>query len=320
MRSLLLTPSPSTDDILVDAADWAEANALFRADGSVSREDLARALFRRSSIRELRARQIADDAFLELEDRVQSCGRGRVDSDRYPFSLSPDKTLLSLKRPFRINSNFGLLYWFLLFVTRADMSSGARVLDGTDPTEVFEQVCADVLGTFWGGESKMSGSMVMGTSAGGGPSSFKSRIEQLCENIGEGAGWRAGARQPGGGDAKLDVVAWRRFSDKRQGALLGFAQCKTGVNWRDHLTKLQPVTFSRRFMRQSLLLAPLRLYMVPHRIGQHRWEEDTSDGGLLFDRCRILQYSWRVSEPILNRCKKWVAAAYRRQKSRRVTI
>ncbi|HXL25104.1 MAG TPA: hypothetical protein VN952_00395 [Chthoniobacterales bacterium] len=320
MRSLLLAPPLRADDVVVEAADLAEVTALFQADGNVSREDLARALHRRSGATEEHARRVAEDAFNELSDRLESCGAGKSELNRYPFSLSFGSTLLSLRRPFRLNSNFGLLYWFLLFVTRADMSASARTLDHTDPTTVFERLCAEVLCEFWGGVSEYSGAMVVGTASARGKADFKEKIVELCQKIGEGNGWRLGAVSPGAGDAKLDLAAWKRFADKRQGGLLGFAQCKTGIHWKDHLTKLRPETFCRRFFQQIPTVLPMRLYMVPNRIVSQRWEEHSLDGGLLMDRCRILQYGSSISPATLRQCKRWVHAAYRRQKSRRVTI
>ena len=321
MRSLLVTPSTISDDILVEAADWAEVTALFRADGCVSREDLARALCRRSGIKEARAREISDDAFSELANRAAACSKSVSSINRYPFSLGNNETLLSLRHPFKKTSNFGLLYWFLLFVTRGDMSSSSRTLSSIDPTKVFERLCADVLSAFWGGSSEFSGAMVMGTSGwgAGGTGQFRSRIEDLCKKIGEGVGWRPGAKSPGAGDGKLDIVAWKRFADQREGGLVGFAQCKTGIHWKEHLTKLQPSSFCHRFLQKPLLISPLRLYLVPHRIVSHRWEEATLDGGLLFDRCRILQYAHQVSPATLGHSRKWFLAAYQRQKSGRVT-
>jgi hypothetical protein len=317
MRSLLLTPSLLADDVIVEAADLAEVTTLFQADGNVSREDLARSLYRRSSVSEDKARRVAEDAFNELSDRLTSCGASGGLLNRYPFRMTPDGTLLSLRRPFRPGSNFGLVYWFLLLVTRADMSSRARTLDDTDPTKVFEQLCAEVLRNFWGGESNYSGAMIVGT---GSTTQFRMKIDELCTNIGEGNGWKIGALSPGGGDAKLDLAAWRGFADRRQGSLIGFAQCKTGIHWKDHLTKLRPETFCRRFFQQVPTVVPVRLYMVPNRIVSHRWEEHSMDGGLLLDRCRILQYGSRISRSTLRQCRRWVRAAYRRQRSGRVTI
>lgn len=318
MRNLLLTPSPTADDVRVEAADWAEITAVFRKDGIVSRQDLARAIQRRSGIRDQKSQEIAEDVFTEFADRVESCGAASSELNQYPFSLESNQALLSLRRPFRLNSNFGLLYWFLLFATRADMGSQNRTLDGVDPTKVFEQLCADVLCNFWGGGSKFSGAMVVGTAGDG--SQFERTVARLCKNIGEGNGWKPGAVRPGAGDGKLDIAAWRRFADKRQGGLIGFAQCKTGIHWREHLTKLRPETYCRRFMQKPLIIVPLRLYMVPNRIVSHRWEEHTSDGGLLMDRCRLVQYGSRISHTTLRRCKIWMHAAYRRQQSLRVTF
>jgi hypothetical protein len=316
MRNLLITPAPRSDDIAVEAADWAEINALFKASRIVSSEDLAGALFREGTVGKNRSRVISGDAFNELADRSQSCGV--AEHNRYPFELDSTGTLLSLRQAFRLNSNFGLLYWFLLFISRADMSSRERTLAGIDPTKVFEQVCADVLADFWGGRSAFSGAMVVGTTSAN--RQFQSRIDNLCASIGVGIGWKPGAKAPGGGDAKVDVAAWRRFADNRQGGLVGFAQCKTGVHWKDHLTKLRPETFCFRFFREQPLVIPLRLYMVPHRIVSHRWDEHTTEGGVLLDRSRVLQYAGSISPHTLMLCKKWLQAAYRRQRSHRVTL
>jgi hypothetical protein len=143
--------------------------------------------------------------------------------------------------------------------------------------------------------------------------SFKAKINALCTTLSEGGGWRDGALAPGGGDGKLDVVAWRRFQDGRQGSLVGFAQCKTGVRWDEHLTKLQPQAFCRKFMKQPLTLEPVRIYMVPHRIGLHVWEDHTNNGGLLFDRCRIVQYATSIDPLVITAARTWLEAVIARQ-------
>jgi hypothetical protein len=198
------------------------------------------------------------------------------------------------------------------------MDSRSRVLAGIDPTRVFERMCAEVLAAFWGGRSNASGAMVLGT-AGSNMTSFRAKIEDLCERLKEGVGWRVDARAPGAGDGKLDVVAWRRFLDDRQGGLVGFAQCKTGVHWREHLTKLRPEVFCRRFMQKTLILDPVRLYMVPCRIERRDWETHTGEGGILFDRCRMVQYAQRVSPAVVLECRGWFREALKLQRARRFT-
>src|SRR5271168_109672 len=236
MGKPLATPHPATDDFVVTTADWVEFNCVFKTDQSVSREELKRALMKTSKLRDATAQTMASDVFLELEDRIRVCGPRRNAVNSYPFLLNSTKTSLSIRYPFRSNSNVACLYWFLLFISRMNMDSKARVLDSVDPTKVFEVLCADVLASFWAAGVTDSGTFVFGTAAAAtqGAQKFRRNIEKLCGHVGEGGGWKAGAPIPGGGDGKLDIVAWRKFSDGRAGNLVGFAQCKTGINWKEH--------------------------------------------------------------------------------------
>ncbi len=331
MSSLLLVGSG--DDEIVDHADWVETSSLFRADGNTSQEDLARAINVARDVSQQEARQIAQDAFDELADRVASCGANdHPKVSCYPFELIDSNSILQKKPAIPAYPDAGLLYLFLLILTRSDMSSTARKNSVLDPTKVFERLCADVLKEFWGGESDHSDSIVFGTAKvavakvtakpKGRPkgkttpkpkapavTGFSRNINHLCTTLQEGAGWKSGARSPGAGDGKLDAVVYRKFRDKRPGGLVGFAQCKTGIHWRQHLAKLQPRGFCGNYMVSPLLIDPLRIYMVPHRIVANRWEEDTRAGGLLFDRCRIIHYGNLIKPTILDDCRAWLQAA-----------
>src|SRR5262249_7093836 len=113
------------DDEVVEHADWVEISTLFRADHNVSREDLARALIQAEKIRDIDARKAAEDAFKELADRITSCGCGNAAARaRYPFELNEDNTVLRFTGDDA--NDAGLLYLFLLTITRADMSSSKR--------------------------------------------------------------------------------------------------------------------------------------------------------------------------------------------------
>jgi hypothetical protein len=316
MSSPLTCPHPATDDFRVNAADWVEINCLFKADRNVSREDLKRELTRASAIRAERAETMASDAFLELEDRIAVCGQRQNATNSYPFALNQTKTVLQIRYPFRSTSNVACLYWFLLLISRMSMESKSRVLQSIDPTKVFEMLCADVLASFWAAKNGLNtGSFVFGTAAQkkNAEYAFKQNIEHLCLNIAEGAGWKKGANPPGGGDGKLDVVSWRKFSDGRPGNLIAFAQCKTGLNWKDHLDKLQPAKFSRQYMSQPLVVEPVKLYMVPMRIERSEWVIHTDRAGILLDRCRITQYGDTIRHETLSQCRAWARAAILRQ-------
>ena len=315
MHNLLSTPQPRSADIRVVGADWVEVNCQFKADRSISKVDFANALKRASEIRDETAEIIAGDVFLELEDRIKVCHRWDKGTASYPFKLNSEKTALTLRRGIRRQTRAGLLYWFLLLICRVNMDSRTRVLDSQDPTKLFELVCADVLKSFWRSGDAYSGAMVFGT-GGRSPESytgFENAINRLSKLLSEGSGWRPGARTPGAGDAKLDVVAWRKFSDLRPGSLVGFAQCKTGIHWKDHLDKLQPAKFSLDYFREPLLVEPIRLYMIPWRIDKQHWRTHTNHGGILFDRCRIVQYGDYISSSVIARCRKWVMAALEQQ-------
>jgi hypothetical protein len=317
VTNLLAVPSPDTDDRLVNLADWVEIKALLAEDGNASQEDLARALEQAHSLDEEEAEVVAGDVFKELADRQDTCIPlvSKDDDWEYPFVLSDSSTLLQVRTATgKKAADAGVLYKFLLVTARADMDAQRR-LENLDPTILFEQLCADILLNFWGGSTMQSGSMVFGTARNKSKENqkFRANIEQLCTILKEGRGLRAGAKAPGGGDGRLDIVVWKIFGDGRSGGLVGFGQCKTGIHWREHLEKLQPRNFCGNYMAQPLIIDPVRVYMVPHRVEKADWDANTRAGGLLFDRCRIVQYGYEVSKDVFNNCKKWLDAALRRQ-------
>lgn len=308
MKSLRELPSgrsPATD-----FADWLEIEALVACDGNVSREDLARALHRPGSTTEESARTLADDAFAEVADRATVCGQtGAAPDACYPFKLSEDEQLVEVTTS-TDSLDTGLIYLFLLAVTRRSMSSEHRKLGGVDPTKTFELLCADVLVSFWGGRSDYSNVFVIGTAGQRGSGGFPKQIDALCSHLDEGDGWRKGARSPGAGDGGLDLAVWRKFRDKRAGGLVGFAQCKTGEHWDAHVGKPDPRAFCGTYMTTPLLIDPLGIYMIPHRLDSSDWERWTRNSrGLFFDRCRIVQYADQIDGECRDQCRKWLTQA-----------
>lgn len=308
-RSLRLFEIATTDDDrIVEHADWVEANTFFRDDRSVSPKDLERSIVQALSVSDETGEDYANDAFKELESRSSSCGISGTGSS-YPFKLETDLSLICAPGTIRGLSDAQLAYVFLLLVSRMDMDSSARVLGGIDPAKVFESICANALRIFMGDSPPLTDSMVFGTSRTE-VRTFRAAIDQLCQNLSEGGGWKAGARAPRGGDGKLDIVVWKRFQDGRVGSLVGFAQCKTGIHWRKGLANLQPESFCRKFMATLPHLTPFRSYMVPHRITAARWNDDTADGGLLFDRCRLVEYSKKLPLALRRQCVQWIDSVF----------
>jgi hypothetical protein len=315
--NLLDVPSPETYDKLANLADWVEVKALLESDGNASQLDLARALGRAYPVSEETAKILAADVFKELVDRHQNCNPipGKGLAWEYPFTLNSSNSLLSVRTDVKSKTKSGLLYKFLLVASRAEMDA-QRKLSGLDPAVLFEQLCADILLNFWGGATERSGSLVFGTAGTSDAEGkrFQSNIQQVCSVLKEGLGFNKDGRSPGSGDGKLDIVVWRTFSDGRAGALVGFGQCKTGIHWRTHLTKLQPRSFCQKFFQKDLIIEPIRVYMVPHRVDGAEWNDRTADGGLLLDRCRLVQYGYDISKDVFGNCEVWLDAAIRRQR------
>ena len=89
---------------------------------------------------------------------------------------------------------------------------------------------------------------------------------------------------------------------------------KTGIHWKDSLEKLVPRNFCRNYFETPLILDPVRVYMVPHRVDGAAWDTHSGAGGLLLDRCRLVQYGYDISKNVFGNCKVWLDAALKRQR------
>ncbi len=316
MRSLCEISARS--HTIEELADWVEISCFFRADRSVSKEDLVRSLVREGGNRfERTAREKATSAFDELETRSDSIGNtiGCSPIAVYPFDVDGD--VLRLKVDPFADERAGLLYVFLLAVTRASMEASTRRLKRIDPTHLFEEVCADSLCQFWGGKSALADVLVAGTSNRGAATvgrRFPIIVDTLAGHLKEGGGWKPGARSPGAGDGGLDLAVWRRFHDGRPGSLVGFAQCKTGDHWQDHLGTKNPLSFCHKYFQRPLVITPMPIYMVPCRVSVEEWSDVIRrHSGILFDRCRIANYGTHISPETTEKCAAWTVAAIERE-------
>ena len=59
--------------------------------------------------------------------------------------------------------------------------------------------------------------------------------------------------------------------------------------------------------------------MIPFRVNRNDWERHTDEGGILFDRCRILEYSVTISREVLNDCRRWLLQLVKLQRRGRFT-
>ena len=304
-------PTPITEN-LTAVADFVEADCLKRDDYTISQEDLIRILGIEYEANDECLRDFSGEVFSELGQRSSHAGtRGT----QYPYQVEKNGAML---RFLKGRSNQHWTYLFLLMATRLNMKSN-RNHAGLDGTQLFEQLCAVVADRFWGGPCAEVESQVFGTGRVAAdldddeflPTRLKfgKRVNELCGLIGEGAGFKAKhSDRVTARDGKLDIVVVRRFTDKRDGQLIGFGQCKTGTHWTNDLTKLRPDEFSIKWLRQVPAVSPVRMYFVTDRVTL-RWYEHSVDGGILFDRCRILEYCKKLPSRLEKSIAKWAKAA-----------
>ena len=234
------------------------------------------------------------DSLNEIDRRYHLCGT------RYPFKVEKHGHLVTLN--LKTDATIREIYMFLLFATRLDMKN-QKIQNHIDGTLLFEQLSEHV-GKYYFGERAES--YLFGTASGG--SNFNKKVTSLAKRMGEGGDFKnRDETSPNiNKDDGLDVVVWKSFSDNSPGKLIGFGQCKTGTHWKDYLTILQPDSFCKKWFRDQPIVNPVRLFFISESILRNRWYEHASEGGILFDRCRIMDYL-PIKEilPFLSQIKAW---------------
>ena len=293
------TPSPSAD--AHELADFAELSAWQK--GRFSRTELSRILGRLGENDHSGGVRIDDAvadsveaAYNEIEQRAEVCGSG------YPFALI--RRAQTLRFVGRTESVKHIIYQYLLLATRLIMSSN-RIHGNIDGTLVFEELAAEVARNYLGDRAR---SFVFGT-ANQQPG-FLGKVNDLCGQLGEGGGFvNRNATMTTAQDGKLDVVAWKPFTDGRSSKLILFGQCKTGTSYEDTLTQLQPDGFCRKWLQDPLLLTPVRVFFITEALRWHNWHNTAVDAGLLFDRCRIVDFCDGIDAAVITQVVEWTAAA-----------
>ncbi len=237
---------------------------------------------------------LAEAAFSEMEDRSRACGH---DSRCYPFEFRGNTVALQATADVSLYTFLALLSWY-------GKDAGPN---GSNGEKLFEEVCAKATEAYLGGPHKHVRSLVFGFPRRVLPRGFKAALDALCFEMGEGISHRAGRpKLPHEKDAKLDIVAWREFDDRRQGKLIAFGQCATGRDWVGKVSELpSPVDWCTTWMADRPVVWPLRAFFVPHRVDHLNWFETGVKGGLLYDRCRIAGLASGTDQTLEESCARW---------------
>ncbi len=184
------------------------------------------------------------------------------------------------------------------------MNTNRRYSD-YDGTLLLEELAAEVAREYIGARAD---SLVFGTAAEA--AGFPDKVNDLCNKMGEGGGFvNRDKSPPSAKDGKLDVVVWKGFADGAAGKLIGFGQCKTGTHYKSQLAQLQPSSFCQKWMRDQPAFMPIRMFFIAEALSRGHWYSTVSDAGLLFDRCRIIDFCDSVTPETLGKIKAWTEAA-----------
>lgn len=230
-------------------------------------------------------------ALSEIDRRKVACG------GRYPFDTMQNGIVSSeCEEPVK------LIYIFLLLSTRLNMIDN-KIVGEIDGTALFERLSSIVAGEYFGNRSH---NKVFGTGVPGG---FKEKIIDLIREIGEGDDYNDPELSTHDEkDGGVDVVVWKPFADKYKGKLIGLGQCKTGTNWRNEVGRLDPETFCSSYLKRQPITKPVGMFFVAE-ISRNNFETISRKAGLLFDRCRIMDFlpeTERIPQELLEKIKIWV--------------
>lgn len=152
----------------------------------------------------------------------------------------------------------------------------------TDP-KLFERLVAEALARYLGGEVFIFGWPVMVDQ----PTDIRERIRELASRICERFVEEPASRYK---DRGVDVVGWSPFPERipdnhRGSQVVVLTQCATGANWEMKTTEMPFDSWMDYVHWKS---RPIRSFAVPKVIPQDRWHDISKEGGLLFDRIRIV--------------------------------
>jgi hypothetical protein len=301
--SFMLPHAPSPEAGVQELADFTELRAWDR--GSISAREIVAALNKvddnDSNVGceddEVTNIDTLTDVFRELDRRASNCGAG------YPFTVQPNGEVLQHSKVDPANVG-QVVYRFLLLSTRLNMLT-QRMHAKHDGTFLFEEFSATALKAYLGTEKAQS--LVFGTSVGGG---FGEKVKVLCEQTREGGTYRS-VDDSGltANDGKLDAIAWIPFADKREGQVIIFSQCKTGTTWKNLVTQCRPMDFSKKWFERTFAIEPVRAFCVAESLDKSTWFSLCCDAGLVFDRCRLVEFSHGVTGELLKKLLDWLIAA-----------
>jgi hypothetical protein len=147
-------------------------------------------------------------------------------------------------------------------------------------SKLFERIVCEALRKYISGEAIVFGWPVIK----GEKTSIRERIIDLSVKLNERYVESPAERYK---DRGVDVVAWKPFLEKlpRPSQVVILLQCAAGQGWRSKTSDL-PLHAWEQYIHWSC--NPIKAFAVPYIIPQRDWHDVSKEGGILFDRIRIV--------------------------------
>jgi hypothetical protein len=256
-----------------EVADWLEITALMAADGDASAGDAERELTRLNC---RNCESLLGNVFTEIGRREEAAG-GFYGFERGKSSVKVRDSA----------ENYGT---YLFCLGLSSLGWKLRRNAPNNPWLLFEQVSALAAESYLGGEV-----LIFGTSSRVGKKAknvFRSNVNALAVALREGEGFGP-TKTFSTKDSRLDIVAWKPFSDRRSSQIILFGQCAAGADWRTgKLTELDPDVFWDQWFLRAKVSTLIRTVFIPHRMfDDEEWKLRATAARLLFDRCRVTAHA-----------------------------
>jgi hypothetical protein len=295
-----LSNIPSIEESISGITDFLEVQCIINEENSYSIESAKKILSMESDELNNEGIESEDDKILNrlVLSLSEIKNRNLNSAGRYPFQ--PGRNSVKSKD---VDDVSKIIYTYLLLATRNNMRD-EKVQEGIDATLLFEELSEYVIKSYFGDNSK---AMIIGTSSSG---TFSGKINQLLENLYIKGEFKDPIGSTGKqNDGKVDIVVWKPFSDKRDPMLMGMGQCKTGTHWENFLTQMRPSSFFGSYSTGTPCVDPIRLFFITDSIsgiGNEKWEERARDGGIIFDRCRLMEFlPSNLPEELIDKIRRW---------------
>jgi len=258
--------------------DWVECSALFHND-PISKADVKECFSEIYPFDAEKKPLIVEDIWAEIERRKKLLGRC------YPISIKKNRITTSEWREYAAYSFCALLSYSKSNREWERNSCNDYLVQG----ELFEQLSAAVLACIFKNWVVMPIGWSKDSSA-----NIKTRIQSIAMELGEQP--TTINPRPVDKDGGVDIMCYKKFTDKRGNSPVFFIQCATGRNWTKKRME-NALNLWRNWIHFKSPDLLSRGLSVPFAFGNSTFQETQIRGNsLVLDRIRLFSHNMDESE------------------------